>query len=104
MVEDALISSNGLVVGKYNRGQIKPIAQGRPDDNVIFTTNNVSNNTNTDNSELAREMREIKAILADTLNVDKQMVAISMASKSPSIIMDSTSVGTAINIGTYSIQ
>ena len=39
-VKDGIIGSNGLVVGKYNKGQIQPIAQGLPEDNVIFTTNN----------------------------------------------------------------
>jgi hypothetical protein len=104
-VKDGEISSNGLIVGKYNKGQIQPIAQGSPDDNVIFTTNKISNNTNTtDNSELAREMREIKTILRDTLNIDKQMAANSMARQAASIVMDSTVLGTAINMGTYSVQ
>jgi hypothetical protein len=105
-VKDGVISSNGLIVGKYNKGQIQPIAQGLPEDNVIFTTNKISNNTNTtDNSELAREMREIKTILRDTLNIDKQMMAAnSMARQAASIVMDSTVLGTAINMGTYSVQ
>jgi len=105
-LSDGEVSSDGLVVGKYNKGQIQPIAQGRADDNVIFTTNKPTSNANinTDNSELAKEMREIKTILADTLNVDKQMAAFNMAKQAASIVMDSTKLGTAVNMGTYSVQ
>jgi hypothetical protein len=105
-LSDGEVSSDGLVVGKYNKGQIQPIAQGLPEDNVIFTTNKPTsvNNSNTNNSDLAREMREIKAILADTLNVDKQIAANNMARQAASIVMDSTRLGTAVNMGTYSVQ
>lgn len=104
-LSDGEVSSDGLVVGKYNKGQIQPIAQGRADDNVIFTTNKpTSVNNNTNNSDLAREMREIKAILADTLNIDKQIAANNMARQAASIVMDSTRLGTAVNMGTYSVQ
>jgi hypothetical protein len=103
-LSDGEVSSDGLVVGKYNKGQIQPIAQGLPEDNVIFTTNKPTANNNTNNSDLAREMREIKAILADTLNIDKQIAANNMARQAASIVMDSTRLGTAVNMGTYSVQ
>lgn len=104
-LSDGEVSSDGLVVGKYNKGQIQPIAQGLPEDNVIFTTNKPTANNNTNNSELAKEMREIKAILKRTLDVEIESAKGIMASSIGSaIMMDSTRLGTAVNMGTYSVQ
>ena len=96
-VEDGTISNSGLVVGKYNKGQIQPIAQGSADDNVIFTTNKpqqapqstAAANVNIDN--LIREQQRTN----DLLN--------RMNSKSGNNYFDTYKVGIAESMGTYRV-
>jgi len=69
-MQDGEISSNGLIAAKYSAGKIKPIAQGRKDDNIYFSTNkSTSNNNSATNALLTQLITESKLAREKTINV-----------------------------------
>jgi hypothetical protein len=98
LVSDGEVSNKGLVVGKYNKGAIQPIAQGLPDDNVIFTTNkpspvnNQSPSVSIDINSLIKEQQQTNMILNKLLT------------KEGVIRYDSNIAGKTTNINSYRIQ
>jgi hypothetical protein len=102
-VQDGEVSSNGLVVGKYNKGQIQPIAQGRADDNVIFTTNKPTqvntNNASVNIDVLLEEQRKTNALLAQGNNISN-----TIANKNINVQYDSQKAGTAADVNSYQIS
>lgn len=97
LLKDGEVNSDGLVVGKYNKGVIQPIAQGAPDDNVIFTTNKPKTNpggtgVTIDISPLAYKLDQVASIL------DK------IYHKEGNVYQDTVKVGTSTNMGTYKVQ
>lgn len=93
-----------VVSGGFGSVQLSKKDTGFFNGEKIIAGTNLGGKGNADNSELAKEIKEIKSILADTLNVDKQMAAFNMATSATSIVVDSTKLGTAVNVGTYQIQ
>lgn len=95
-LEDGEVNSQGLIVGKYNKGTIQPIAQGAPDDNVIFTTNKpqqaaqpAAANVNIDN--LIREQQRTNDLLSK------------INAKESNNYFDTYKVGIAESINTYRV-
>lgn len=88
-LSDGEIDKNGLIVGKYSAGTIQPIAQGRADDNVIFTTNKPSQSNN---DALIREQQRTNDLLIKLYN------------KEGVIHYDSDRAGKSANVNSYMIQ
>lgn len=96
-LSDGVVSNKGLVVGSYNKGTIQPIAQGRADDNVIFTTNKPTVNQSTikndiDVNILVNEQKRTNDLLSKLYN------------KEGVIHYDSDKAGKTANINSYQIQ
>jgi hypothetical protein len=102
-IQDGEVSSDGLVVGKYNKGAIQPIAQGRADDNVIFTTNKPTqantNNASINIDVLLEEQRKTNALLAQGNNISN-----TIANKNINVQYDSQKAGTAADVNSYRIS
>jgi hypothetical protein len=102
-IGDGEINSDGLIVGKYNKGQIQPIAQGASNDNVIFTTNkpNPSNNNNNASMNinvLLEEQKRTNALLERQNNISNVI-----ANKNTNVQYDSQKAGTAADVNSYRI-
>ena len=103
-VKDGIIGSNGLVVGKYNKGQIQPIAQGLPEDNVIFTTNkpapvNNNNNASVNIDALIKEQQKTNAYLEKQNNISA-----TIANRTPTVQYDSYIAGKAADVNSYKVS
>ena len=100
-LSDGEVSNKGLVVGKYNKGAIQPIAQGRADDNVIFTTNKPTqaNNASVNIDVLLEEQRRTNALLAQGNNISN-----TIANKNINVQYDSQKAGTVADINSYQIS
>jgi len=81
-VQDGEINaSGGMVVSKFEKGRLRPIAQGIKEDNVIFTTNrvqkgqdmSVSSNQNASN---ASSLSETNKLLMQLINQQASSVAV----------------------------
>ena len=81
-VQDGEINaSGGMVVSKFEKGKLRPIAQGIKEDNVIFTTNrvqkgqdmSVSSNQNASN---ASSLSETNKLLMQLINQQASSVAV----------------------------
>ncbi len=102
-VSDGEISSDGLVVGKYNKGQIQPIAQGASNDNVIFSTNkpnpsNTNNNASMNINVLLEEQKRTNALLERQNNISNVI-----ANKNTNVQYDSQAAGQAADVNSYRI-
>lgn len=102
-VGDGEVNSDGLVVGKYNKGQIQPIAQGASNDNVIFTTNK-PNPSNTNNASininvLLEEQKRTNALLEKQNSISNVI-----ANKNTNVQYDSQKAGTAADVNSYRIS
>jgi len=101
-MSDGEVNSDGLVVGKYNKGQIQPIAQGASNDNVIFTTNkpnnNVAANTNSNSNldALIKEQQKTNVYLEKQNNISA-----TIASRNTTVQYDSYKAGIATDVNTY---
>jgi len=104
-MSDGEVNSDGLVVGKYNKGQIQPIAQGASNDNVIFTTNkpnnNVAANTNSNSNldALIKEQQKTNAYLEKQNNISA-----TIASRNTTVQYDSYKAGIATDVNTYKVS
>lgn len=97
-VKDGIVDPNGgLVVSKFEKGQLQPVAQGIKEDNVVFTTNKVEQGKSTTSIDLSPLISEIRVL--------KQEIT-KMSSK-PTIVensMDGTKFGTSVALNTYKTQ
>lgn len=97
--KDGIIDNNGLIVGKYNEGQIQPIAQGLPEDNVIFTTNKPT--TIKTSTPISSPNINIDALIKEQQKTNDLLTR--LYSKEGVIRYDSDIAGKNANISSYSI-
>jgi len=103
-MQDGEVNSDGLIVGKYNKGQIQPIAQGASNDNVIFTTNkpnpsNTNNNASMNINVLLEEQKRTNALLERQNNISNVI-----ANKNTNVQYDSQKAGTAADVNSYRVS
>ena len=100
-VRDGEINSNGgLVVSKFEKGQLQPVAQGIKEDNVIFTTNKVKqNNSTSQNSQqdLSPLLEEMRALRQEQSRSNSKPIIVDSYT-------DSTKTGTATAMRKVKIQ
>jgi hypothetical protein len=106
-VQDSSLNPNGgLVVSKYQKGQLQPVAQGIKEDNVYFTTNKLSSGdsggqgaiTQNNNAAVVAALDRLTNMMANSskiveLNIDGKKVGYAVT---PTIL--DTAKKTSVNI------
>jgi len=98
-IQDAIISNRGLIVAKTDKGSIQPIAQGLPEDNVVFTSNKPQANAQAGPSSVSINMEDVIKEQQHTNTLLRQLLV-----KEGGVYIDTTKSGTATTMGTYQIQ